>query len=145
MQKRSDKYIVVESDGVKTLEHDVVDRHGYSDGYVFEYVNRKGDKDLVLIPRGYRFIHANGQVMVGKNEGNCSAAVLVGHGVMVGKSLDADAPGADLAVLARTHVAAMGYKGLYESKVPLKWVIVGVAVLVAVVGVVWLVRSGIAG
>lgn len=142
MQKRSEKFVVVESDGADTKEYEVIERHGYTDGYVFEYLNRKSERDLVLVPRKYRFVHCNGKVMVGKNEGNCSAAVLVGSGIMVGRSVDADAPGSDLAVLGRTHVAAMGYKGLYESKVPLKWVIVGVAVLVAVVGVVWLVRSG---
>lgn len=141
MSRYRREYCVVESDGVGAKIHKCVNRYAYNGGLVYEYKNEKGAVDYVLVPHKYRYGGLDGRLLIGKNKGNVSAAVMVGSEWMVGKSVDADAPGEDFSLLARTHVAAMGYRSLYERAVPWKWLVIGIAVLVGVVGVVWFIRS----
>ena len=128
------RYRIIESDGIQTEEHEVVRREAYNEGFVLVYGTRDRP-EFCYVPRGYRPIQENGLYLVAKNKGNVSAAL------WVGRSVDPDAPGDDMSMLARTHLMAMGYKSLYEQKVPWKLLAIGIVVLVAVVGVVMLIRG----
>lgn len=136
------QYYVAESDGVAIKEYPCTNRFNYNGGSVFHYKGDHNQVELVLVPRKYRYGQSQTKLLIGKNKGNTSAAILLDVGdLMVGRSTDPDAPGEDLSLLARTHMAAMGYKTLYERNVPWKWLIIGIAALVVVVGIVWFIRS----
>ena len=120
-QRRERTYKVAVNTGVSIREYECTDRFNYNSGYVFEYKNDKGEKDLVLVPLNYQYGEVNGALIIGKNLGNSSAAPLVRSEFLVGQSIDQDAPGEDLSLLYRTHMMASGYKTLYEKNVPWKW------------------------
>ena len=111
----------------------------YIDGYVMDYQRPEGVMDMVIVPRDYAFCRHNGSYMVGKVAGNNSAAPVR---VQVGDSIDADCPGEDLSMLARTHLMAQGYGTLYDKAIPWKWVIIGGIVLIIGIVVVMAVRAG---
>ena len=134
-------YIIAVSDGVGIKEYPALDRYAYNDGFVYEYKNEKGETDMVLVPHGYAYGQVNGSLIIGKNVGNASAARLIRNEFLMGGSIDRNAPGDDLSMLARTHVMAKGYKTVYEKNVPWRWLIIGIAVLVAVIAVVWFIKS----
>lgn len=136
------KFLVIESDGLEVKKRECTSRYGYNGGWVYKYRNGNGLEDIVLVPHKYHYGLEDGSFLIGKNVGNSSAAVLWGKGAyMVGASVDRDAPGDDLSLLARTHVAAMGYKSLYEKQMPWKWLIIGIAVVVVIGAVVLFIRS----
>ena len=140
MKRGGREYWVAVYDGVGIKQFRVTDRYAYTDGYVFQYENDHRVKDLVLVPRNYRFGEVDGKILIGKNLGNNSAAAMVGE-YMIGRSVDPDAPGEDMSCLFRTHVAHIGYKTLYEKMVPWKWLIIGIAAIVVVFIVVWFMKS----
>lgn len=134
-------YFVCVSDGVGYKEFPCTDRHAYNEGIVYEYKNEKQQTDLVLVPHNYRYGQLDGKLLIGKRIGNSSAAVMVGDSYLIGHSVDKDAAGEDLSTLARTHVATIGYKSLYEKLMPLKWIIIIAAVGIAIFGIIWFIKS----
>ena len=55
LRKMKRKYVVNVFDEVDCPEYECTERFAYNGGYVFEYINDKGLKDFVLVPRGYQF------------------------------------------------------------------------------------------
>lgn len=143
--KRERVYKVAVSDGVKYKLFTCENRYDYNTGFVYEYKDENKRVDMVLVPRGYKYGEVNGVLLIGKNAGNISAAELVFDEILIGKSTDKDAPGWDASLLYKNHVMAQGYKTLYEKNVPWKWLIIGIAVLVVVIGVVWFIRAQMGG
>lgn len=136
------EYWIAESDGVGIHEYPCTQRFNYNGGFVFNYKDKSGRTQICLVPRKYKFHETASKIYIGKNLGNSSAAVMLGIGdILIGNSTDVDCPGEDLSLLYRTHMASMGYKSLYEKNMPWKWLIIGIAVLVVVVGVVWFIKS----
>lgn len=142
-EKGRTKFVVLETDGVSPKQYTCSRRYAYNGGLVYEYQNEDNQTDLVLVPHKYQYAQEDGVCYIGKNKGNASAAILIGKGaLLVGRSSDPNAPGEDLAILARTHVASRGYKTLYENQMPWKWLLIGIAVVLVIAVVVWAVKSG---
>lgn len=134
---RQRPYWVVVADGNGSKEFEATNRYAYNEGIIYEYKDEKGQLDLVAVPHGYKYLKEDGRILIGKNLGNSSAASMI----QIGKSADPECPGSDLSLLIRTHVASMGWKTVNEKAMPWKMLVIGIAVLVVVIGVVWFIRS----
>lgn len=139
--RRAREYEVAVSDGVGIKRFKCENRFDYNTGFVYEYKDEKQQLALVLVPREYKYGEVNGVLVIGQNKGNISAAPLAYDEFLIGKSTDPCAPGWDASMLYKNHVMASGYKTLYEKNMPWKWLIIGIALIVLVVGVVWFVKS----
>lgn len=145
MERHRRKYVVSEYDGIGIKQFDCTHRYNYNGGFVFEYKNERGEQDLVIVPRHYTYGEMDGSLIIGKRSGNSSAARLIDGHYFIGSSVDPDAPGDDLAMLARTHVMAKAYRTVYEKQMPWRWLIIGIAIVVVIFIVVWFVKSQQAG
>jgi len=135
------------SDGNQARTYDVGEVVAYNEGFALRYKDKDGNKDVVYMGRKYRPLMEDGCYIVGKNLGNNSAAIVV-DGVklavacdVVGRSTDADCPGEDLSAIIRSDGLAIGYKALYETKIPWKLLLIAGIVGVVIIGVVMFVRS----
>ena len=145
--KPKTKYKVKVSDGNQVKTFDVLKMIGYNEGFAMRYKDGDGNVDVVYMARDYRPVQEDGFYLVGKNLGNNSAATLVdGKSVaigcdIVGRSSDPDCPGEDLSAIVRSDGVAIGYKALYESKIPWKLIVIFAIVAFVIFAIIMFMRT----
>lgn len=141
------KYKVKVSDGNQLRTYDVLKIDAYNEGFALRYKDTSGKVDVVYMARSYRPVQEDGFYIVGKNIGNNSAATIVdGRAVavgcdVVGASSDKDCPGEDCSAILRSDGLAIGYKALYESKIPWKMIVIFAIVAFVIFAVIMFMRT----
>jgi len=144
---RKTQYKVKVSDGNRCRTYDVTEVVGYTDGFALRYKDGQGNQDVVYMARTYRPVVEDGFYMVGKRLGNNSAAVVVDGKQLavgcdvVGRSTDSDCPGEDLSAIVRSDGLAIGYKALYESKIPWKMIVIFGIVAFVILAIIMFMRT----
>lgn len=135
------------SDGIRCRSFPVKEVVGYNEGKVMRYKNADGQLDVVYMSHDYRPILEDGFYVVGKRLGNNSACAVIDGKPgpvaceVIGKSSDRDCPGEDLSAIVRSDGLAIGYRALYESKIPWKLIVIAGIVAIVVIGIIVFMQS----
>jgi hypothetical protein len=149
------KYDVLVCDGIESKGKlfPVTDIVAYNEGVAMRYKNHNNKLDTVYIGHKYRPLQVGDRFWIGKRLGNNSACTIALNGekveikaeeiavAVIGAPTDADCPGEDLSGVVRTDGLAIGYESLYESKIPWKWVVIIGVIVIAVIAVIYFIKS----
>lgn len=127
-------FVVLLTEGVHIVPRDIIGLVPYNRGVAMRYRNGSGQVDTVYVPHNFNYLQRDGKYYLGKQVGNNSACPVLGRPV------DPNTPGEDLSALIRADGIGVGFKALYETRIPWKAILIvggiaaGVIALIAIVG-----------
>ena len=123
-------FVVLLTEGVHVVPRDIIGIEPYNRGLAMRYRNGAKQIDTVYVPHNFRYLQKDGKFYLGKRVGNNSAVPVLGDPV------DKSCPGEDLSALIRADGIGVGFKALYETRIPWRAILIIGGIAAAVIALI---------